>query len=105
MSTGWDLSPEFDEGIYAGTADTLLDIIRLSSPAEDTVLVVGHNPTLATLAQVLVDGEGDQSAEVSMTVGFPPASAAIFEVSQAWTDLAAGTCRLKAFHVGSTEGN
>ena len=39
---------------------TALDLIRETSPdAVRTLVVVGHNPTMAYLAQLLDDGDGD----------------------------------------------
>jgi phosphohistidine phosphatase len=60
-----------------------------------TALVVGHNPTMAYLAQVLDVGGSPQLA----ATGFPAAAAAVFEYDGPWADLAEGTARLVDVHV------
>lgn len=97
---GWSLEPEYDEALYSAGHETALDIIR-GAPADAQVLVViGHNPTMASLAQLLDDGEGDPQAGVDMTMGFPPCALAVFDVDGDWSGLANGAATLQAFHVG-----
>ena len=61
-------------------------------------MIVGHNPTMAMLAQLLDDGEGDAAAGERMAGGFPTSAVAVFELNGSWADLEAA--RLTAFHVG-----
>jgi phosphohistidine phosphatase len=97
---GWDLEPSLDEGLYAAGPETALDLIR-GVPADTGVLVVvGHNPTMAHLAQLLDDGEGDPAAADAMASGFPTSAVAVFEYDGAWADLELTSARLVAFHVG-----
>jgi phosphohistidine phosphatase len=74
----------------------------LQTLAEDcrTAIVVGHNPTMASLAQLLDDGEGDAEAGSEMVTGFPTSAVAVFEYAGKWADLATGTARVVAFRVG-----
>jgi phosphohistidine phosphatase len=97
---GWDLEPSVDEGFYAAGPETALDLLR-RTPAEARVLVVvGHNPTIAHLAQLLDDGEGDPEASNAMASGFPTSAVAVFEYDGAWADLDLTSARLTSFHVG-----
>lgn len=97
---GWELEPTLDEGLYSAGPDTALDLLR-GAPAEARVLVVvGHNPTMAQLAQLLDDGEGDPEALTAMVSGFPTSAVAVFEYDGAWVDLDLTSARLLAFHVG-----
>ena len=97
---GWELEPTTDEGLYAAGPDTALDLIR-GVPADTGVLVVvGHNPTMAHLAQLLDDGEGDPEAANAMASEFPTSAVAVFEYDGAWADLDLTSARLVAFHVG-----
>ena len=94
------LEPSVDEGFYAAGPDTALDLLR-GTPADARVLVVvGHNPTIAHLAQLLDDGEGDPEASNAMASGFPTSAVAVFEYDGAWADLDLTSARLVAFHVG-----
>jgi phosphohistidine phosphatase len=97
---GWSVEPNLDEGLYSAGPDTALDLIR-GIPADAAVLVVvGHNPTMAQLAQLLDDGEGDPEASNAMASGFPTTAVAVFEYDGAWADLDLTSARLVAFHVG-----
>jgi phosphohistidine phosphatase len=101
--TGWGVAPHFDDSVYAGAPDTLLDEIRSTDPESRTVLLLGHNPAMAYLAQILPDGEGDLEIELAMAAGFPTSSAAVFGVNGEWSELEPGTARLMEFHIGRTK--
>ena len=92
--------PELDRGLYAAGADTALDLLRSVDEAHEQVLVIGHNPTVAYLAQLLDDGEGDTAAANDLALGFPTSATAVFAYSGSWADLAPGAARLSAHHVG-----
>ena len=64
------------------------------------MLYVGHNPTAASLAHLLDDGDPDPDAFRAMSAGFPTAALAVLEVPVPWAELAAATGHLIAFHVG-----
>lgn len=96
----WDLDPELDRGFYAAGPDTALDLVRLVDDDVRRLLLVGHNPTVAVLAQLLDDGEGDADLADEMLAGYPTGAVAVFEYDGSWADLAEGTARLVGFHVG-----
>ena len=80
--------------------ETALDLIRLTPEEAGTLVVVGHNPTIAYLAQLLDDGDGDVAASNEMAMGYPTSAVTVMEYDGAWADLGAGTARVLAFHVG-----
>ncbi|CAM3238141.1 histidine phosphatase family protein [Nocardioides dubius] len=86
--------------LYAAGPDTALDLIRETDDAVATLLVVGHNPTMAYLAQALDDGEGNLEASTAMVAGFPTSACAVFTVTGSWIDLRAATTSLVDFWVG-----
>lgn len=96
----WGVAAEFDDCLYAGDTDTVLDEVRLSDQDVQTMLLLGHNPTMAYLAQILADGDGTPEVELAMAAGFPTCSAAVFEVAVEWSEIDAGCGRLEGFHVG-----
>jgi phosphohistidine phosphatase len=98
--TAWGVAAEFDDCVYAGDSQTITDELRATDPEVQTVLVLGHNPSVAYLAQILADGEGEPAAELAMAAGFPTCAAAVFGVSVPWADLEPGMARLTDFHVG-----
>ncbi|ROR90671.1 phosphohistidine phosphatase [Nocardioides aurantiacus] len=103
----WDLltaaladAPEAQvrDDLYSASADTVLDALRAVPEDVTTVMYVGHNPTAASLAQALEDGEPDVEAFVALSRGFPPGAAAVLRVPVAWSDLDAAGARLVDFH-------
>ena len=100
---GWHLQPVVDEGLYTAGADTALDLLRGAPADARVVVVVGHNPTMAQLAQLLDDGGGDPEALTAMMSGFPTSAVAVFEYDGAWAGLDLTSARLVAFHVGRGE--
>lgn len=96
----WQVAAEYDDGLYAAGPDTALDVLRESPEDARAVLVIGHNPTMAYLAQLLDDGEGDPAVAVEMAGGFPTSAVTVFAYDGTWSDLAAGSATAVAFHVG-----
>lgn len=94
----WDLEPVYDGGLYDTDEEGALDIVRATPAGSATVVLVGHNPTVGMLVQLLDDGEGEASGAVAAGT-FPTSTAAVFEVPDAWADLGPMTSRLTHFHV------
>ncbi len=91
---GLTLEGHASDSFYSAGPDAVLDLLR-ELPAEvGTVLVVGHNPTMAWLAHALDDGEGDPEVLIRMSRDFAPASTAHLELQVAWADLVEGSARL-----------
>jgi phosphohistidine phosphatase len=98
---GWDVGADLSEPLYDAGPDSALDLFRETDPDVSTLLVVGHNPTIAYLAELIDDGDGDTDATTALvTRGFPTSGLAVFAVECSWSDLGPGTGRLEAFHVG-----
>jgi phosphohistidine phosphatase len=99
-AAGWDAQPTFDRGLYAAGPETALDLMRGVPEDATTLVVIGHNPTMGQLTQMLDDGEGDDDATQQMAMGYPTGALAVFDYDGAWADLDQGCARLVAFHVG-----
>lgn len=100
-SAGWDLEPDFVAALYAAEPDAAIDLVRETDPGAGCLVVIGHNPTVAYVAELLDDGDGDADATTALiTRGFPTSGLAVFDVPGEWTTVGAGTCRLLSFHVG-----
>lgn len=98
-AAGWDLEPILSAGLYAAGSDSAFDLIRDVDPAITTLVVIGHNPTMASIAELIDDGDGDPDAVTGMvTSGFPTSALAVFSLPGEWTDLGPGGGRLEAFH-------
>ncbi|GAB3038967.1 phosphoglycerate mutase [Nocardioides flavus (ex Wang et al. 2016)] len=101
LGAGWDLEADFSAALYAAGGDSAFDLLRDTEASVGCLVVVGHNPTMAYLAELIDDGDGDADATTGLvTRGFPTAALAVFAVSAPWSDLGPGAGRLEAFHVG-----
>ena len=98
---GEELEPEVSRPLYSAEPESALDLVREVDPDVRTLAVVGHNPTVGSMAQLLDDGEGDAEAGTSLaTSGFPAGALAVFELDGDWADLAWGSARLVAYRSG-----
>ena len=92
------VEPAFSDSLYTAGPETVLDLVRETDDDVTALVVVGHNPTIAYLAQLLDDGTGDEDAGRAMATGFPAGALAWFEVDNTWEDLDLATARLVSFH-------
>lgn len=92
----------YSDSLYAAGPETALDLVRETPEDVTSLVVVGHNPTMAYLAQLLDDGTGDEDAGREMAVGFPAGAMARFEVAGGWAELELASARLVGFHVGQS---
>jgi phosphohistidine phosphatase len=99
---GWDVSlAEFSDPLYTASGVAALDLIRETEDGVETLVVIGHNPTIGYLVQLLDDGDGDEEAGNEIAVGgYPTAAAAVYGYDGDWSDLEEGSATLRAFHVG-----
>jgi phosphohistidine phosphatase len=97
---GFDLEPYLSQVLYGAGPETALDLLRESPTDATTVLVVGHNPTIAYLASLLDDGDGDPAVASEMMSGYPTSAVALFEYDGDWRDLDEAGARLVGYHVG-----
>jgi phosphohistidine phosphatase len=80
-------------------------VLRGAPPAATTVIIVGHNPTMAHLVHLLDDGSAEPDAFAEISAGFPTSALAVLEVPGEWTELDIAGCRIVAFHVGRGHGH
>ena len=99
-AAGWELEPRTDSGLYAAGPETALDLVRAVPSEAASVIVIGHNPTIAYLVQMLDSGDGDPAASDALADGFPTSATCVLEYDGAWADLDIGTAAVAAFHVG-----
>lgn len=96
----WDLSPSVERSLYNAGPETALDVVREVADDVASVLIVGHNPTMGYLVQMLDDGEGDADAVAELaTGGYPTGALTIFRVEGSWADLEPGSATVQAYHV------
>ncbi len=97
---GWDLEATVEDTLYEAGTETALDLIRDTEEHVRTLVVVGHNPTMASLVTLLDDGEGDDEAGNELALGFPTCALVVFDYDGDWSDLDEADATLVAYHVG-----
>jgi phosphohistidine phosphatase len=97
---GWDLEGTPVDALYEAGTESALDIVRETDESMRTLVVVGHNPTMASLATLLDDGEGDDEASNEVAMGFPTSAMAVLSYDGDWADLDEASASMVAYHVG-----
>lgn len=102
----WDLAKaafaptpktERSREIYESSAASLLDAVRRTPDGVQTLMLVGHNPGLEDLIDLLAAG-GDPEARRALSVKFPTAAIAVLDIPfDGWSETARGTARLDRF--------
>ncbi|WP_402466158.1 SixA phosphatase family protein [Isoptericola aurantiacus] len=69
-----DLPFELCPQLYAASVSDVLDLVRTVDPAVRTLLVIGHEPTMAATAAHLADKASDDAALAQVRVGVPTAT-------------------------------
>ncbi len=96
----YDVEPYLSQVLYGAGPETALDLVRESPDDASVLIVVGHNPTMASLASLIDDGHGDPTVASEMMSGFPTSAVAVFEYDGDWRDLVEAGARLIAYYEG-----
>lgn len=102
----WELIEPHLEGVpvaieaelYEAGKARLLTRLRQLDEHMDSVLLIGHNPGIGRLAEVLADHHGDPALLAALGEKFPTGALAVIDLDIAhWGELEAGRGRLAAF--------
>ena len=74
---GFDGEVSFHEEIYTGGAADVLALLHGVDSRLPVVLVVGHEPTISTLASALAEEDSDAAAIAQARIGMPTGSVAV----------------------------
>jgi phosphohistidine phosphatase len=99
-AAGWTIEPDVEQALYAADEDAALDLIALTDESVGTLVVVGHNPTMGMLAQLVDDGEGPPELAERLMQGYPTSAVTVFDVAVPWARVGRGCGRLALFEVG-----
>ena len=80
---GLDAPVDFESRVYGNDAEDILDLLREQSG--ETLLLIGHNPSMHQLVVGLTGTSEDH---------FPTSATAVIEFDGEWADLWPGTARL-----------
>ena len=99
-ASGSEASAVFDEALYSGGVDGVLEALHVVPEEATTVIFVGHNPVAEYLAHVLDDGNGEPAAVTQMLAGYPTSALTVLDVDVPWSDVTEGVGRVRHFHIG-----
>jgi phosphohistidine phosphatase len=98
--TGVDASVRYRERLYDATPGTMIDEINEVADTVNTLLVIGHEPTMSALAIGLAGAEGTDDAAVErISEKFPTSAIAVLTVPGDWKSLELNGAALSGFHV------
>lgn len=89
-----------DPGLYSAGTDAALEILRNVEDDVARVMIVGHNPTMASLVLMLDDGGADPDVFARIAAGYPTSALAVLEVTGSWADLDLAGARIRDIHIG-----
>ncbi|SDC02258.1 phosphohistidine phosphatase [Raineyella antarctica] len=94
-----DVEVRPERALYDGGSTGALETVREAPEDVRTLWVVGHEPTMSTLALALADeARSSAGALDSVRKHLATAAAAVLLVEVAWSDLAPGLARLETVH-------
>jgi phosphohistidine phosphatase len=97
-ATAVDAPVQFESAIYEASPRALIELIQLTEPEVQTLLVVGHAPGMPWTAwELAANRDSEPAAELSRK--FPTSALAVLEFDRTWADLDTGTGDLVRFHV------
>jgi phosphohistidine phosphatase len=89
---------KIDDRVYEASAGALLSMVAEAPDSVTTLMVVGHNPSMEELADLLA-GEGAAKALDRMARKFPTAAMAVLAFDGSWAELEPAGARLADFVV------
>jgi phosphohistidine phosphatase len=86
--TGIEATVRYSERLYGATPGTMIDEINATADSVNTLLVVGHEPTMSALAIGLAGADGTDAAAVQrISEKFPTSAIVVLTVADAWKNL------------------
>jgi phosphohistidine phosphatase len=78
---------EYIENLYSGTIDNYLNVIKTHNDNNQSVMLVGHNPTCHSLTSRLI-ADGRKKALAALSFNFPTGALAVIDIeSDNWADI------------------
>jgi phosphohistidine phosphatase len=98
--TGIGAPVRYSARLYGATPGTMIEEINETADDVGTLLVIGHEPTMSSLALVLADDDGTNIAVVErISTKFPTSAIAVLAAPGAWKGLEPGRAALTGFEV------
>ena len=94
-----DFSPaiEYVDNLYSGSLENYMDCLTSHSDKNQSLMIVGHNPTCDSLAAHLI-GDGETQAMETIAYKFPTGALAVIDIDKDnWADISEGSGYLSDF--------
>lgn len=92
-----EVTTEQLDSLYIADAEDVLAEVRASDESIDTVVVVGHNPTIAEVAAQLVAGGTGSAYDELSAGGYSPCTATLFDLTGSWAQADGLTAHLAQY--------
>lgn len=90
----------FLDRLYDATPGAVIDEINGVDPEVETLLVIGHEPAMSSVALGLATPDGsNKTAADHISTKFPTSAIAVLRTAQPWDNLALSSAALVTFHV------
>lgn len=89
----------YSEDLYDSRPSTVLNLIKGTREDIDTLLVIGHEPTMSGLAAALAGPTTDVSLREEIATKYPTSAIAVLQIELPWDQLGLGRATLVDFHV------
>jgi phosphohistidine phosphatase len=100
VRTGIDAPVTYSDRLYDATPGTVIGEINTVNPGVQTLLVIGHEPAMSSVALGLATAEGSNtSAAEHISTKFPTSAIAVLRTAEPWEALTLSSAALVTFHV------
>jgi phosphohistidine phosphatase len=97
--TGVAAPASYLEALYDAAPGSMIGAVNEVDDAVETLLVVGHEPTVSHVTLGLAGPGSDHAAAEAVASKFPTSGIAVLSVPGPWSDLALRGAELVTFHV------
>jgi len=95
-----DAPVNFVDRLYDATPGAVIEEINRTEPDVETLLVIGHEPAMSSVALGLATADGSNTtAAERISTKFPTSAIAVLRTGQPWDQLALSGAALVGFHV------
>ncbi|MDO5700392.1 MAG: histidine phosphatase family protein [Bowdeniella nasicola] len=89
----WPAGTSLDALYEAGPRE-VMDVLAEHDEDTGTIMIVGHEPTMSSLAHLLHDAKDELGQQIRL--GVPTATACVLDVPVPWSELDRNTCHVRA---------
>lgn len=97
--TALDAPVRYVDDLYDATPGTVIATINTVADDVDTLLVIGHEPAMSSVALGLAGPGTDATVAQRISEKYPTSGIAVLQVAGSWADLELGSAALVGFHV------